>query len=423
VTTPARAFYAHNLAGAFTSGVIYTALYVYFVRVVGLGLFELSLIGVLLMLASLLFETPTGVVADVYSRKLSVVIGGALTGACFLIIGLVPVAWVVFAAALLNAIGDTFVSGALEAWLTDEVAHAGGDAARVSAIIIRAEQTGSPAHWLGIGSSVLLSTVFGPGSAVAFGGGVLLVASLVLFRVMPERGFTRQAPDERGSLREQMRVALRTFADGARLVRGTPALRLLFAAAFFYGAFFEPFFRLYQAHMLTAFGLPAIVLPGIGPLSETIWFGMLDAAVTLLYLPASILQRRGTAGEAGHERTIARMLTIGFGVALFAAAIFALTGTLWPAIGAYLVIRVVLILAEPLIVAWRNRHIPSEIRATVLSMNSQLNVLGQLGGGLGVGALGARVGTRAALALATMFLIPVIALYAARGALASDPSD
>ena len=57
---------------------------VYYVRVVGLQPLDLVLLGTVVLVAGLLFEVPTGVVADTYSRRLSVVIGVALSvGACF----------------------------------------------------------------------------------------------------------------------------------------------------------------------------------------------------------------------------------------------------------------------------------------------------------------------------------------------------
>jgi hypothetical protein len=54
-------------------------------------------------------------------------------------------------------------------------------------------------------------------------------------------------------------------------------------------------------------------------------------------------------------------------------------------------------LAQPVVNTWRNQHISSDVRATVLSMSGQVNMLGQLGGGLAVGLVGNRYGIRAAL--------------------------
>lgn len=115
--------------------------------------FQLLLIGTVIMATGFLFETPTGVVADLYSRKLSVIIGGVLIGVCFILTGSIPLYSVALMAALIEAIGDTFVSGALDAWISDEV---GAD--RVGQLWLRAAQLGTPAHWLGIGASILLAT-------------------------------------------------------------------------------------------------------------------------------------------------------------------------------------------------------------------------------------------------------------------------
>src|SRR6478609_6976383 len=79
------------------------------------------LVGTVLEATTFLFEVPTGVVADLVSRRLSVIIGFLLTGLAFVVEGGIAT----FAAALLGnvvwGIGYTFVSGALQAWITDEV--------------------------------------------------------------------------------------------------------------------------------------------------------------------------------------------------------------------------------------------------------------------------------------------------------------
>jgi hypothetical protein len=58
-----------------------------------------------------------------------------------------------------------------------------------------------------------------------------------------------------------------------------------------------------------------------------------------------------------------------------------------------------------------NLHIPSKVRATVLSMNSQGNAFGQFGGGPGVGLIGNLLGIRAAIAVAALLHTPILWLY------------
>ena len=61
---------------------------------------QLALIGTVHMLTHVLLEIPTGVVADVFSRRASVIAGGLLIGIGFMLIGTVPL----FIAALIASI-------------------------------------------------------------------------------------------------------------------------------------------------------------------------------------------------------------------------------------------------------------------------------------------------------------------------------
>ena len=74
---------------------------VYQVETVGLGPLELVLVGTILELTAFLFEIPTGVVADLKSRRLSIIIGYALIGAGFVLEGSIPLFWAVAVAQVL----------------------------------------------------------------------------------------------------------------------------------------------------------------------------------------------------------------------------------------------------------------------------------------------------------------------------------
>ena len=68
-----------------------------------------------------IFEVPTGVVADVYSRRLSVIIGTLLLGIGLAIEGAIPAVVAIFIGEVIRGIGHTFTSGAMEAWLASEI--------------------------------------------------------------------------------------------------------------------------------------------------------------------------------------------------------------------------------------------------------------------------------------------------------------
>src|SRR5690554_4277442 len=98
---------------------------VYRIQDAGLNPFQLLLVGTALEAAVFLFEIPTGVVADVYSRRTSIIIGMGLIGAGFMLEGAFPVLATILLAQVVWGIGYTFTSGAEQAWIADELGEAG----------------------------------------------------------------------------------------------------------------------------------------------------------------------------------------------------------------------------------------------------------------------------------------------------------
>src|SRR3954452_2236526 len=85
-----RTWMVYQGVWAFVSGFSWTTAVVYFLRDVHMTPLELVLAGTSLELAYFVFEVPTGVVADVYSRKLAMVVSAVLSGAAMIAIGAVP---------------------------------------------------------------------------------------------------------------------------------------------------------------------------------------------------------------------------------------------------------------------------------------------------------------------------------------------
>src|SRR5947207_3024822 len=83
---------------------------VYFVTAVGMSPLQLVLVGTFMELTVFLCEVPTGIVADVYGRRLSVVIGFVVMGAAIVFVGAVPEAWAIIAGWSIWGFGYTFTS-------------------------------------------------------------------------------------------------------------------------------------------------------------------------------------------------------------------------------------------------------------------------------------------------------------------------
>src|SRR5690606_14092973 len=116
-----RMYLSYCAVVALSMALMSTAAGVYYIRTVEMDAFQLLMTGFALELSVFLFEIPTGVVADLYSRKRSMAIGLLMVGCGFLLQGVVPLFVAVLAAQVLWGVGYTFLSGADQAWIADEL--------------------------------------------------------------------------------------------------------------------------------------------------------------------------------------------------------------------------------------------------------------------------------------------------------------
>ncbi|MGH3022136.1 MAG: MFS transporter [Gaiellaceae bacterium] len=373
----------------------WTVAAIYFVQEVGMGPLELVLTGTALEVAYFLFEVPTGVVADTYSRRASVVLAQFLMGAGFILTGAFAEVGVVLAAAALTGFGWTFKSGAEDAWLADEVG-----VEHMARSYQRGAQVARAFSLVGIGLAVALALV--DLSLPLVVGGLLLAAhGLVLAAVMPEEGFT---PADRAGTR-RLRALTGTAREGGRLVRTRPVLLLIVGITFFGGMWSEGIDRLWEAQFLLEVGVPE--LAGLDPV---VWFGLLNAGALLLALLvaqplAGRFERAGTKG-------MARIL-FGLDATLIAATlVFALAGSFALAVAAFWAIDVARSLSYPVYDTWLNANIEdSSVRATVISITNLGDSAGEWGGGPVLGAVGSAFGLRTALSLSAFVLVPALWLY------------
>jgi DHA3 family tetracycline resistance protein-like MFS transporter len=116
-----RVFLFMELAVAVFTCMVFTTNILYQVTVAGLAPLQLVLIGTTLEVCTFLFEVPTGIVADACSRRLSLITGYLLIGLGFLVEGFFPTFHAILLAQVIWGLGFTFISGARQAWITDEV--------------------------------------------------------------------------------------------------------------------------------------------------------------------------------------------------------------------------------------------------------------------------------------------------------------
>ena len=219
---------------------------------------------------------------------------------------------------------------------------------------------------------------------------------------MPETGFRPATREEVGALRH----AGRTARSGAAIVRRTPLLLLVLGISACWGAWSESGDRLWEAQFIRNVGVPSFA-----GLSFVVWFGLLNAAMLLIaiFVARPLNRRLERLPHAGVVRVLLVLdavlvvASLGFGIAVGFAA----------AAAAILVQRTARSIAGPLFDSWINESIEdSPARATVLSIVSQSDAVGQWTGGPAIGAVGNVYGIRAALVVGSFLLTPALGLYA-----------
>ena len=111
-------------------------------------------------------------------------------------------------------IGDSFLSGALEAWISDEIGEG-----RVGKVYMCGSQISQIAILAGIPIGSVLGTI-NLSLPMILSGFLYLLLGLALIKIMPEKGFQPIPAEERKS----WRTLFQTFGDGIHLVQGRPIL-------------------------------------------------------------------------------------------------------------------------------------------------------------------------------------------------------
>ena len=346
-----------------------------------------------------IFEVPTGVVADTSGRRTSFLLGAATLFASTLLYVLMwrihgPF-WGWALSSILLGLGFTFFSGATEAWLVD-----GLNATRYTGRLESAFARGQVAQ----GAGMLVGTVAGGLIAQATNLGVpylLRAATLgltfvVAFVWMHDVGFT---PRRTGPLLGEVHRILRASLDqGLR----RPAVRwMMLAGVFTAGVPIYGFYAM-QPYLLELYGRSDYRVAGAAA-------ALVAASQIVGGLAVSWARRL-------YERRASALLVL----AVASAAALFLIGRIprfWLALALLAAWALVFAAASPIRQAYLNALIPSEQRATVLSSD---NLLGSLGGALAQPALG-RVAeawgypvSYVAAAVVQLLALPFLLLAAAR---------
>ena len=379
-------------ASAFFS-MMFVTMSLYEATVAGLAPFQLVLVGTTLEVSAFLFEIPTGVVADVYSRRLSIIVGYVLMGLGFLLEGFFPAFLPILLAQVIWGLGYTFTSGATQAWISDEVGEE-----KTNQLFMRATRVGLVASLLGMGFAMLVgaNNVALP---IRFGAvGVLLIGFVLVF-IMPETGFKPTSKEDRNNWQHMWHI----FNEGVKSVRSRPRLVTVLGVGFFYGLYSEGFDRLWVKHLLDHFEIPVI----FGN-NQIAFFAILQitAAVLTIFAVRFVEQRV----DSNSSIAIGRTMLIVTGSIIAAMLGFALSPLLFLTLSLYLTINILRSVRDPLNTAWVNQKLDPQTRATVHSMTGQVDAVGQMAGGPSVALVARYLSVAAAITTSALLLGPAMLL-------------
>lgn len=331
--------------------------YVIFLLRHGLTIFEAQLVNLCFYVTLVLFEVPTGILADVFGRKASFVGSCFLYGASMVMYWRADSFWGFVGAEIVAAIGATLASGAFQAWVVDQMKHH-GHAGEMGPVFAKEQSVSQLFLMAG-------SVVGGVAGAVEIGlpwlisGIVMCGAGVLAWRWMEEGYFLREEAPPGGHLASMQR----TSRAACSLFRSNGAIRFVF------GMSAVQFFAFQAPNMQWQ---PLFERAVDGPTG----LGVLKAGINIAVLAGAVLSLRFLR-LMGRERRAIVASQIGAGAGI---VLTVLCGGMASMMGAFLAHEVFRGITKPIKDAYLNHHIPSRERATLLSFDSIAHHIGGAAG-------------------------------------------
>ncbi len=381
MTDKIKIFSATRFLTSFAFGTI-LPVYVLYFRHYRIDLFQIALLAAVFEASILLFEIPTGVVADVFGRRISIVLSAVLSvlsGAVFVFF---PFLAGFIAAEIVGGLGETLRSGALEAWLVDSLKHEGREAEQKHAFAqgTRFKSAGNLCGLIlgGYVASLDMRLVWVPFTVVFLG--------LCLFLILVMREDYRPAGSTGGKTTVRL---FETVRQSMRVLRSQTLILALVLLALFSEFSFEAISQFWQVHFDEGLSIP------------TGYFGWILAAASVLTILFVGKVTRLSLRFKGEVSALIILESFFFLSLLF----IALTTSPLLAVILFVLLQTFVSFAEPIFLDVYNRHIPSEQRATLLSFRSLVGSGGEVLAALCIGVAAQKFGLRITFGLGSAVLL------------------
>ena len=363
-----------NLAFSF-----HFATFVLFLRRNDMSITQIGFINFAFMIAVFLSEIPTGVVADRFGRKVSVVLGTFVASLGFLFYFLSNGFWQFILSESTIALGSSLISGALDAWIKDSL-DLNGYKKDIGVIFSWGDIAIKGASLAGgvVGGIIAVGNIRLPWLMSSIG---LVICGIVALKIIREDYFTDKKTSMMDICRQSVRYGYKNKQIWTLILIGS---LLMF--------FFQPLNMQWSILFDQAYGIGVLWL---------VWTGIRVFEMVGIFIAGKLMNR-------GFDR--ARIMSFSIiltGAAIVLASIVPYAGlTLF----AFWIHESGRGFFAPTQKAYLHDNIPSDKRATIGSFNSMIAKLGAAAGWLGGGLLAEVIGIKPCWLLAGILLFVVLPL-------------
>ncbi|HEV2903692.1 MAG TPA: MFS transporter, partial [Pyrinomonadaceae bacterium] len=304
-------------------------------------------------LGFMIFEIPTGVVADLRGRRTSYLLGVItliLSTLLYLLMWYRSApfwGWVL--SSMLLGLGFTFFSGAVEAWLVDALAHSGFKE-QLESVLAKGEIVEGAAMLTGSVAGGIVAQATTLGVPYVIRAALLVLNFVFAFLLMRDLGF--KPADEKNPIKEVKIIIAGSIRHG---LRNPPVRWIMLAAPFTGGVTIYAFYAM-QPYLLQLWGDERAY--GVAGLAAAIVAGAQIAGGLLVPQIGRIFRRRTTLLVTGEVISVLVLAIVGF------------VPNFWVAVTMLILWGLMFSAMMPVRQTYLNGLIPSEQRATVLSFDS-----------------------------------------------------
>lgn len=353
----------------FNAGVSFIgAVYVVFLTSKGLTIFEAQAVNAFCFAALTLFEVPTGIFADMFGRKKSFIAACLLLAAGMFVYSVSGSFSGFVFAEIISALGMTFASGSFQAWFVDTMRHHGHEGSMGKIFALRSQLSAAAV----IAASLIGAFLADKDLSLPWiaGGSLYIITAIFGCVLIKEEYFNRKSLKLsemisvfKGTVNRDIRGGLKK--NGIRFILAMSLIQCLAFQApnMEWQILFKPYFY------------------------SNIGLGVIKAAVNISLLLGAFIAMKSIKRISRNE-TLALasvQVIIGAGIAMTVIPIFGFMSSF----AFFMIHEIGRGAYDPIRDSYLNDHIPSESRATMLSLEAMARRFGGTIGLIGSGLIAA----------------------------------